>query len=183
MWLLYMEQTDGVAVKHALNGREYRLSELAHLSVDGYCAETITVYEFFGCYFHGCTCQPFRDVITTNGDTIAARYDRTMARLEQIIRAGYQFKVQWECLFDDAGIATPEMLAYPTVCKSLLCTLDALYGGRTEAMRLHYNAREGETIQYVDVMSLYPFVCKNGKFPVATLSFMWETPAKTRKPV
>ena len=33
-------------------------------------------------------------------------------------------------------------------------------------MRLHYKAREGETIQYVDVMSLYPHVCKYGKFPV-----------------
>ena len=68
--------------------------------------------------------------------------------------------------FDDAGIATPELLAHPKVCKSPLCTRDALYGGRTEAMRLHYKAREGETIQYVDVMSLYPFVCKTGKFPV-----------------
>ena len=33
-------------------------------------------------------------------------------------------------------------------------------------MRLHYKAREGETIQYVDVMRLYPYVCKYGKFPV-----------------
>jgi hypothetical protein len=166
MGLLHMEQTDGVVIKHARNGREYILTELPHFSVDCYCAETNTVYEFFGCYFHGCTCQPFRDVITTNGDTLAARYELTMPRLEQITRAGYQVKVQWECAFDDAGIATPELLAHPTVCKSPLCTLDALYGGRTEAMRLHYKAREGETIQYVDVLSLYPYVCKYGKFPV-----------------
>ena len=33
-------------------------------------------------------------------------------------------------------------------------------------MRLHYRAREGETIQYVDVMSLYPYICKHSKFPV-----------------
>ena len=38
MWLLHMEQTDGVATKHARNGREYRLPELPHFSVDGYCA-------------------------------------------------------------------------------------------------------------------------------------------------
>jgi hypothetical protein len=106
-----------------------------------------------------------------------------MARLEQINRAGYQVKVQWECLFDDAGIATPEMLAHPTVCKSPLCTRDALYRGRTEAMRLHYKAREGETIQYVDVMCLYPYVCKYGKFPVGHPTFMWETLANTRKAV
>ena len=103
--------------------------------------------------------------------------------MEQISRAGYQVKAQWECAFDDAGIATPELLAHPTVIKSHLCTRDALYGGRTEAMRLHYNAREGETIQYLDVMSLYHYICKYGKFPWATRSFMWETIAKTRKPV
>jgi len=39
-------------------------------------------------------------------------------------------------------------------------------------MRLHYKATEGETIQYVDVMSLYPYICKYGKFPWATRSFM-----------
>jgi hypothetical protein len=33
-------------------------------------------------------------------------------------------------------------------------------------MRLHYKAREGETIQYVDVMSLYSYICKYGKLPV-----------------
>jgi hypothetical protein len=36
-------------------------------------------------------------------------------------------------------------------------------------MRLHYKAREGETIEYVDVMSLYPYICKYGKFPVGHL--------------
>jgi hypothetical protein len=60
-----MEQTDGVVLKRASKGRECRLPELPHFSVDGYCAETNRVYEFFGCYFHGCTCQPFRDVILT----------------------------------------------------------------------------------------------------------------------
>ena len=77
-----------------------------------------------------------------------------------------QVKVQWECAFHDTGIATPELFAHLTVCKSPLCNRNALYGGRTEAMRLHWKAREGETIQYVDVMSLYPYICKYGKFPV-----------------
>ena len=59
MWLLHMEQTYGVAIKHARNGHEYRLPELPHISVDGHCEETNTFYEFYGCYWHGCTGQPF----------------------------------------------------------------------------------------------------------------------------
>jgi len=33
-------------------------------------------------------------------------------------------------------------------------------------MRLHYKARENETTQYVDVISLYQYICKYFKFPV-----------------
>ena len=43
--------------------------------------------------------------------------------------------------------------------------LDLLYGVRTEAMCLNYKVREVETIQYVDVTSLYPYICKY-KLPV-----------------
>ena len=102
-----------------------------------------------------------------------------MARLEQITSAGYKVKVQWECEFDDAGIHSN---CSPTqVCQSPLCTRDALYGVKTEAMRLHYKAQEGETIQYVYVMSLYPYICKYFKSPWAIQSSMWETRANTRK--
>ena len=48
MWILHMEQTDGCTIMHSRNGREFRLRELPRYSVDGYCAETKTVYEFLG---------------------------------------------------------------------------------------------------------------------------------------
>ena len=48
MWLVYREQTDGCSILHTINGREDRLPELPCLSLDGFCAETRTVYEFFG---------------------------------------------------------------------------------------------------------------------------------------
>ena len=46
MWILYMEEMDDCKIMHARNGREYRLPELLRFSVDGYCAENNTVYEF-----------------------------------------------------------------------------------------------------------------------------------------
>ena len=33
-------------------------------------------------------------------------------------------------------------------------------------MRLHHKARDDETVQYVDVISLYPYICKYFKFPI-----------------
>ena len=139
------------------SGGEYRLPALPRLNVDGFCKETNTVYEFCGCYWHGHRCLPYRDVTTWARDTLAQRYERTMARLEQITRAGYQLELQWECDFDK-GISAdhPELKLFPVVQHSPLNTRDALYEDRTEAMRLHHKARDGETIQYVDVISLYP---------------------------
>ena len=64
------EEGDDVAAAYGGNGRSHwslvQGTRIAPINVDGYCPETGTIYEFFGCYFHGHTYQPFRDVITTS---------------------------------------------------------------------------------------------------------------------
>jgi len=97
-----------------------------------------------------------------SGDTLAEPYEHTMLRLEQITPAGYQVRVQWDCEFDDAEKS--QLLTRPIVRESPLSTRDALYGGRTEAIRLHYKVQENETILYVDVICLYPYLCKYFKW-------------------
>ena len=86
-----------------------------------------------------------------------------MSGIEQTTAAGHTVKVKWECDFHTAKIVEkkPELLTHPIVRHSPLHTRDALYGGRTEALRLHYKIAENEEIiQYCDVMSLYPYICK-----------------------
>jgi len=133
-----MERTDGCHTARK-KWREYRPPELPHYSVDGYCAETRTIYEFLGCYHHGYKCQPSRDVKTlANGETLAERYEQTMARIEQLVLA---------ILSKYSGNATskePTICRHPIVGRAPLNTRDALYGGRTEAMRLHYKIKEVE---------------------------------------
>ena len=135
-----MEQPDGCTIMHARNGSEFRLPELSRYSVDGYCAETKTVYEFLGCFWHGCKFQTMRDHKTFDKDTLAERYEKTMARIEQIAAAGYSVKTMWECRFDEEKIVErkTELLTHPIVRHSPLHIRDALYGGRTEALRLHH---------------------------------------------
>ena len=58
------------------------------------------------------------------------------------------------------------MLANPAVCKCPLCTQDALYVWRAETMHLLHKARESVTIQYVDIMSIYPYICMYFTFTV-----------------
>jgi len=53
-----------------------------------------------------------------------------MARIEQITRAGYLVKIQWECQFDEAQLAVQklELLAHPIVRHARLITRVALRG-------------------------------------------------------
>ena len=71
-------------------------------------------------------------------ETLSERYERTMARIEQISQAGYQVKIQCGCEFDESGIVNqkPELLTHPIVEQWPLHTRYALYGGRSHAFTL-----------------------------------------------
>ena len=43
---------------------------------------------------------------------------------------------------------------------------DALFGGRTNAYKLYYKAKEGEKIRYLDFTSLFPFCQARKKYPI-----------------
>ena len=43
---------------------------------------------------------------------------------------------------------------------------DAFCGGQTNAVKLYHHVKKGEEINYYDYTSLYPFVNKNGEYPV-----------------
>jgi len=89
-----------------------------------------------------------------------------MARLQQIRNAVYTVEVVWESQFDkDILPHHPELKQHPIVQHTPLNTRDALYEVRTEVVVLHYAMREGEKIQYCNILSLYSFVCKYSKFP------------------
>jgi G:T-mismatch repair DNA endonuclease (very short patch repair protein) len=107
-WLLNEEKKEGRRILHGRNGKERRLPESPDIHVDGLYEETCTFYEFNGCYWHGHTCQPLRDMpVACGGRTLVERYEQTISRLERITQAGYLVKVQWECEFeppDDTGV-------------------------------------------------------------------------------
>ena len=59
-----------------------------------------------------------------------------------------------------------ELSSHPYVMNSPLNIRDALYGGKTEATKTFYRVEQGEKINYVVLISLYPYICKYGKIPV-----------------
>ena len=49
-WLSYISEKEDLFIQHVRNGGEKRFS---NYSLDGYCEETHTAYEFQGCFWHG----------------------------------------------------------------------------------------------------------------------------------
>ena len=49
-WLSWLAEKDEIDIEHVRNGGEKRIGKY---SLDGYCEERNTVYEFQGCYWHG----------------------------------------------------------------------------------------------------------------------------------
>ena len=88
-------------IKTSTNGGEVRIQTPGEsYLVDGYDAETNTVYEFHGCLWHGCpTCFPRRDIhANVNLDRSFQEVFEATKRRENIIRFnGYNLVTMWEC--------------------------------------------------------------------------------------
>ena len=56
-WLSYEMERNDIHIQHVRNGGEKRIGKY---SLDGYCEEYHTAYEFQGCFWHGKWCNPSR---------------------------------------------------------------------------------------------------------------------------
>ena len=53
-WLSYEMERNDIHIQHVRNGGEKRVGKY---SLDGYCEEYHTAYEFQGCFWHGKSCK------------------------------------------------------------------------------------------------------------------------------
>ena len=82
-------------IRHQANGREKRIGKL---SVDGWCADTNTAYQFHGCFWHGCPkCHTDPDEINAvNGKTMGVLLTETKKHT-QYLRRHVKVVEMWEC--------------------------------------------------------------------------------------
>lgn len=171
-WLELMKMINNADIQTALTGREVRIAQ--DIVVDGFDADTNTVYEFYGCYWHQCrNCFPIqahKDVSNKNLK-YSLRYDATIARSYRIKRLGYNLVEIWECEFDRILKRSPQternLASIPGLVEDALNPRDAFFGGRTNACKLYHKVDDdNEKIHYYDVCSLYPYINKYFKYPV-----------------
>lgn len=89
-WLEWLNYSSQANIKHKLNnGVEKRVGPYL---VDGFDPDSGLLYEFYGCYYHGCPCSKQKDPLLQ-----ARLYDRTIERLDYIRSRGFEVETIWEC--------------------------------------------------------------------------------------
>ena len=103
LWLKWCNRQfeGGEPIRHVDNGGEARLSGML---VDGYDTNTSMVYEFNGCFYHGCPRyfpKQRHEVSARRGDrSFEECYEATKAKESKLEGLGYRVQVQWECDWD-----------------------------------------------------------------------------------
>ena len=156
-------------VQHAGNAGEYRVPALGFF-VDGYCQDTNTVYEFHGCFWHGCPqCYPTRDEkhLRLCDRTMHDVYEKTQQKMKLLHMLGYNVIEMWECEWTRLKQTSPDIQTYVDSLQFVdpLNPRDAFCGGRTNAIKLYYRVTPGQKIHYIDYTSLYPWVNKTCVYP------------------
>ena len=166
-WMEYKSWEDDCHIQHRNSvGGEVKIGSYY---VDGLAATVGRVYEFHGCWFHGCprcfskdTVHPYRKL------TMGQVYEETMKRQRHLEASGYEVVTMWEHEYDRLLKADSDFREFcaGVVTREPINPRDAFYGGRTNAFKLHHIAVLGEQIKYFDVCSEYPYVNKYKRYPV-----------------
>ena len=166
MWLNYV--SNGVNIQHALNGGEKKLTICNKTyKVDGFCEETNTVYEFYGCFWHGCPkCFKPNIINSKNQKDMGTLNDLTIKKRDTIKNAGYDHISIYECHLAKNKDFQKFAKNFTQEIVEPLNPREAFYGGWTNTTKLLYNFKENECGRYVDFCSLYSTVQYYQKYPI-----------------
>jgi hypothetical protein len=97
-WLEFLMTKLQINIINIKNEKEHRITGSFKLA-DGYCKELNTIFEYDGCYFHGCPkCYTNRDHVNTRcNKTFQELYDRTIEKETFCKEQGYKYISIWEC--------------------------------------------------------------------------------------
>lgn len=185
----WAEDDDTLLVQHAYNGFRYGAEVVLTMrsgkkvKVDGFCEQSNTVYQFHGCYWHGCPkCyEPTKwcDMRTITVNTpkglvtkplqMGSAYANTKETTKMLKDNGYQVVEMWECDWEkNCKALSMDPRGWDVTFKHLepLVPRDAYFGGRVNCTKLLYHCEGQEKIFYQDVTSMYPAVMCFKPFPI-----------------
>ena len=170
-WLSYTAEKEDIHIQHVRNGGE---SRVGNYSLDGYCEETHTAYEFQGCFWHGkdlcdfkhtkygknmnvffpflgCPeCYKKRGIVNPiNQKTMEQLYKDTLRKVKYLKDLGFEVEQKWGCELTKELEQDGEMKQFFEDHELVdpLQPRDAFYGGRTNAAKLFHQCQDNEKIK------------------------------------
>ena len=170
-WITYCERLTGISYQHAWSEKGEKHLPRAKAWADAYYKSPNHEYVmgFMGCRFHGCPkCYSLQTMNTQLNKTMGDLYRDTVRWTERVMNSGYKLSVMWECEWEQLVKDNREIREHVEsyALSSPLSPREALFGGRCETFALHAQSTTEFVIKYVDVQSLYPYVCKNKHYPI-----------------
>lgn len=112
-WLDSITEYTGIYIQHAENDIEHRIKG-TYKHADGYSSATNTIFEFHGCYYHGCKkCFPTRDDINrVNKKTFDELYEYTLNKEGECRNNGYNLITIWQCDWQEMKKSPIELFKY-----------------------------------------------------------------------
>lgn len=158
-WLEYLQKSHSIYIQHALNHGEVSFGKYY---VDGFYDDGTVkkAFEFLGCFFHGC-----ERCYNPNNLNLLSKVPYAVLRRQvddkfEILERAYNLQLQYICKCDwtlakqtDADVMDfMSTYTHPERLKPR----NALFGGCTNAYKLYHKVTEGEWVNYLDFISLYP---------------------------
>ena len=175
-WLTWCQQHQAPHIQHAKNAGEYRIPG-TKLHVDGFDVTTHTIYEYHGCFWHGCP-RHYPNRLEKHrrhcDRTMQDVYEATQQRTQRLRAQGYTVVEMWGCDWASLKDTSLDIRTFVANLQSTkpLNPRDAFCGGRTNAVKLYHQVTPNQKIHYIDVTSLYPWVNKTSVYPKGHPTFI-----------
>lgn len=178
-WLEHLRQNCGKTKLSHIANSPYGECMRGKYRFDGVDTETNTVFEFNGCYYHGCPkCNEHKMDLQnpTTGLTFRALLERTLEKehyVKNVLK--WNLEVMWECEWEKMKKENQDIADFVSENQKIFTPMspfDAFFGGRVESFKLcidNKDRQQGSSdikLCYVDFTSLYPFINSTKKYPV-----------------
>ena len=143
-YLIWQQSQISGRIMHVGNEGEYRIPN-SRYTEDGYDVATNTVYEFQGCFWHGCRkCYPNRSELHPRLELRSAAdvYLCTQEKLQFLRDRRYHVIEMWECDWQEMKEERKDIRNFVASLDLVepLNPRDAFCGGRTNAIKLYHLA-------------------------------------------
>jgi hypothetical protein len=160
-----MSRTLNIYIRHIGNSEKEYYCHKTHRFLDGYSTNGNKVFQFHGCFWHGCPkCTNPNAIHPQRNLPFGVIYQKTLegaTEIKQLYKEQNYYEI-WECDWKQQYQPTQ----YDDDLSNIILDRNELfYGGRTEVFSPYANDNDENSIQYHDVCSLYPTVCTHDLLP------------------